>query len=83
MSWWWISGRRWCGPCHLQAEILKKLLVDYGSGTVDVFGVNLGEDAATVSAALRAEPLPYPVLLDPADELTGTARDRRFAEPAW
>ena len=60
----------WCGPCHLQAEILKRLLVDYGSSTVDVFGVNLGEDAATVSAALRAEPLPYPVLLDPADELT-------------
>lgn len=60
----------WCGPCHLQAEILKGLHQDYRGRGIAVYGVNVGEDATTVQNAVRVEPLPYAVLLDPKDELS-------------
>jgi thiol-disulfide isomerase/thioredoxin len=60
----------WCGPCHLQAEILKALHEDYRGRGVEVYGLNVGEDRTTVGNALRVEPLPYTVLLDPKEEVS-------------
>lgn len=61
----------WCGPCHLQAEVLKTLWKEYQPRGVEFFALSMGEDAVTVGAFLEDRPLPYPVLLDPQDELSG------------
>jgi thiol-disulfide isomerase/thioredoxin len=59
----------WCGPCHLQAEILRGMKDDYPAADLEIYGVNVGEDATTVRSALLKNPLPYPILLDTQDQL--------------
>jgi peroxiredoxin len=61
----------WCAPCHLQAEVLKALWKEYQPQGVEFFALSMGEDAITVSEFLKKKPLPYPVLVDPQDELSG------------
>jgi peroxiredoxin len=61
----------WCGPCHLQAEVLKALWKEYQPKGVEFYALSMGEDAITVSEFLKDKPLPYPVLVDPQDELSG------------
>jgi len=60
----------WCGPCHKQADILEDLYADLEGNGVRFLAVNLGEDAETVRSFLEDDPYPYPVLLDPEDQLT-------------
>jgi peroxiredoxin len=61
----------WCGPCHLQAEVLKALWKEYQPKGVEFFALSMGEDATTVGEFLKERPLPYPVLVDPQDEVSG------------
>jgi len=62
----------WCGPCHLQADILAPLYAEYRERGVEFLSVSVGEDAATVRDFIASKPSPFPVLVDPADELTPT-----------
>jgi cytochrome c biogenesis protein CcmG/thiol:disulfide interchange protein DsbE len=54
----------WCGPCHLQAEILEPIYKDYKGRGVQFLAANVGEDMDTVKKFLAKKPFPYPVLLD-------------------
>ena len=60
----------WCGPCHLQHEILKPLYEEYRGRSVVFLGVNVGEDEQTVADFARDRPQPWPVLLDPDSSLS-------------
>jgi thiol-disulfide isomerase/thioredoxin len=60
----------WCGPCHLQHEILEPLYEDYRGRGVVFLGVNINEDEQTVGEFTRDRPQPWPVLLDPEGTLT-------------
>ncbi len=62
----------WCGPCHLQADILAPLYAEYRTRGVEFLSVSVGEDVATVRDFITKSPSPYPVLVDPEDELTPT-----------
>jgi len=62
----------WCGPCHLQADILAPLYAEYRERGVEFLSVSVGEEVATVRDFVAKSPSPYPVLVDPADELTPT-----------
>ncbi len=55
----------WCGPCHLQAEILQPVYKEYKGRGVQFLAANVGEDLDTVKKFLAKKPFPYPVLLDP------------------
>lgn len=55
----------WCGPCHLQAQILEPIYRDYKGRGVQFLAANVGEDLDTVKKFLVKKPFPYPVLLDP------------------
>ncbi|HEX6904726.1 MAG TPA: TlpA disulfide reductase family protein [Thermoanaerobaculia bacterium] len=55
----------WCGPCHLQAEILQPIYKEYKGRGVQFLAANVGEDLDTVKKFLAKKPFPYPVLLDP------------------
>lgn len=60
----------WCVPCHAQADVLEALYGEYRGRGVEFLAVDLGEDEETVRRFVAANPFPYPVLLDPADELS-------------
>ena len=60
----------WCGPCHLQAEILEPIYRDYKGRGVQFLAANVGEEADTVKSFLKNKPFPYPVLLDPEDSIS-------------
>lgn len=55
----------WCGPCHVQAEVLRELYPKVRPQGVEFVGVALGEERALVEEFLARKPLPYPVLFDP------------------
>lgn len=54
----------WCGPCHVQAQIIEPLYRDYQGKGVQFLAANVGEDEATVRSFTKKKPIPYPVLLD-------------------
>ncbi|HEY7216495.1 MAG TPA: TlpA disulfide reductase family protein [Thermoanaerobaculia bacterium] len=59
----------WCGPCHLQAEILEPIYRDFKGRGVQFLAANVGEEPETVKTFLKNKPFPYPVLLDPKDSV--------------
>lgn len=60
----------WCGPCHVQADILKELYPTVRGSGVEFLAVSVGEPEATVRDHVAKSPYPYPVLIDPADEVS-------------
>ena len=60
----------WCIPCHAQADMLEPLYAEYRGRGVEFLAIDLGEDEETVRRFVAANPFPYPVLIDPADELS-------------
>jgi thiol-disulfide isomerase/thioredoxin len=60
----------WCGPCHLQADILAPLYAEYRARGVEFLSVSVGEEANTVRDFVAHTPSPYPVLIDPEDKLS-------------
>jgi thiol-disulfide isomerase/thioredoxin len=59
----------WCGPCHLQAKILEPIYRDLKGRGVQFLAVNVGEEPETVKSFLKNRPFPYPVLMDPTDQV--------------
>lgn len=59
----------WCGPCHKQADEIERVHGEYSEDDVRFFAVDLGEDEETVRAFVEDNPYPYPVLLDPEEDL--------------
>jgi thiol-disulfide isomerase/thioredoxin len=62
----------WCGPCHLQAQILEPIYRDFKGRGVQFLAANVGEEPDTVKGFLKTRPFPYPVLLDPDDSVAST-----------
>ncbi len=61
----------WCVPCRAQAAILEDLHKEFaGRDDVQFLAVDVAEERDTVEAFLSKNPLPYPVLLDPDDEVS-------------
>lgn len=60
----------WCLPCHAQADVLEPLYAEYRDRGVEFLAVDLGEDEETVRRFVAEDPFPYPVLIDPDDELS-------------
>ncbi len=60
----------WCMPCRAQAQILEDLHPTWSKRGVQFLAVDVAEEPATVASFVRSNPFPYPVLLDPGDELS-------------
>jgi peroxiredoxin len=60
----------WCGPCHLQADILKQVYPGAATRGVEFIAISTGEDAATVRDFVARKPFPYAVLVDPEEILS-------------
>jgi cytochrome c biogenesis protein CcmG, thiol:disulfide interchange protein DsbE len=61
----------WCGPCYLQADILHRLQAQYPKADVQFLAIDVGEDEKTVRAFVAKRPIPYPVLLDEQERVSG------------
>jgi len=60
----------WCGPCYFQAEILHALYPKVADRGVEFVAVSVGEPEEVVREYVEEKPYPYPVLVDPEDELS-------------
>jgi len=61
----------WCGPCHLQADVLKALYPEARARGAEFVGIATGEPPDVVREFLARRPLPYPIALDPESRLEG------------
>ena len=61
----------WCGPCHLQAEILAQIYPEAAKRGIEFVAVSTGEDASTVRDFVARKPFLYAVLVDPEDLMGG------------
>lgn len=61
----------WCGPCHLQAEILAEIYPDAAKRGIEFVAVSSGEEASIVRDFVSRKPFPYAVLVDPDEVLAG------------
>ncbi|HEV8241043.1 MAG TPA: TlpA disulfide reductase family protein [Thermoanaerobaculia bacterium] len=68
----------WCGPCFLQADILHRLHELYPQADVQFLAIDVGEDEKTVRAFTAKRPIPYPVLLDEEEKVSGDLRVAGF-----
>jgi thiol-disulfide isomerase/thioredoxin len=59
----------WCGPCHLQAEILERLYREFRGGGTEFLAISLGEQQDIVAEFIADSPYAFPVVLDPEEEL--------------
>lgn len=64
----------WCGPCHLQAEILHEMYPEHRGGDVEFVAISVGEPEQIVREFLEEKPYPYPVLVDPEDSMSTRLR---------
>jgi peroxiredoxin len=60
----------WCGPCHLQSDILRELYPALQAKGVEIVGIATGEEPATVRDFAAKRPFPWPVLLDPEEKVS-------------
>lgn len=60
----------WCGPCHIQADILERGVVPtWKPRGVEFVGVNVGESAAVVRQWMLEHPASYTIALDEQEEV--------------
>ncbi len=64
----------WCGPCHLQADILRELYPEAAKKGVVFVAVSTGEEIGVVRDFVARRPFPYAVFVDP-EETIGTVLD--------
>jgi thiol-disulfide isomerase/thioredoxin len=64
----------WCGPCHIQAEILHEMYPDHRGADVEFVAISVGEPEEIVREFLAEKPYPYPVLVDPEDSMSARLR---------
>lgn len=60
----------WCTPCRAQASILEDLHAEWGDRGVQFLAVDVAEERQVVEEFVAESPFPYPVLLDPSDEIS-------------
>ena len=64
----WAS---WCGPCRQSAPAMEAIYLELSEGypSLQVIGVNVGEDRETARRAAAELGITYPVVLDPQNKV--------------
>ena len=60
----------WCGPCHLQADLLREAQPKLEAAGAEIVGIATGEEAEVVRDFAAKRPFPWRVLLDPEEKLS-------------
>jgi peroxiredoxin len=60
----------WCGPCQQEMPLLDQMYRKYKPAGFTLIGVNVDKDAPPVRQLLDRKPVGFPVLLDPASQVS-------------
>jgi len=60
----------WCGPCQQEMPLLDQMYKKYKPAGFTLIGVNVDKDAPPVRQLLERKPVSFPVLLDPASQVS-------------
>src|SRR5476649_2856562 len=60
----------WCGPCQQEMPLLDQMYKKYKPAGFTLIGVNVDKDAPPVKLLLERKPVTFPVLLDPASQVS-------------
>jgi peroxiredoxin len=60
----------WCGPCRKEMPLLEQLQKKYASLGFTMLGINVEEDTTQMETFLGDVPVTFPVLLDPANQVS-------------
>ena len=60
----------WCGPCQQEMPLLDAMYKKYKPAGFTLIGVNVDKDAPPVKELLARKPVSFPVLLDPANQVS-------------
>jgi peroxiredoxin len=60
----------WCGPCQQEMPLLDQMYKKYKPAGFTLIGVNVDKDAPPVKELMARKPVSFPVLLDPANQVS-------------
>src|ERR1700683_3707906 len=60
----------WCGPCQQEMPLLDQMYKKYKPAGCTLIGVNVDKEAPAVKELLTRKPVSFPVLLDPANQVS-------------
>jgi peroxiredoxin len=60
----------WCGPCQQEMPLLDQMYKKYKPAGFTLIGVSVDKDAAPVRDLMARKPVSFPVLLDPANQVS-------------
>jgi peroxiredoxin len=60
----------WCGPCQQEMPLLDQMYKKYRPAGFTLLGVNVDKEAPAVRELLARKPVSFPVLLDPANQVS-------------
>ena len=60
----------WCGPCQQEMPLLDQMYKKYKPAGFTLIGVNVDKEGAAVKELLARKPVSFPVLLDPANQVS-------------
>ena len=60
----------WCGPCRQEMPVLDQMYKKYKPAGFTLIGVSIDKEAPAVKELLARKPVSYPVLLDPANQVS-------------
>src|SRR6201996_4151162 len=63
-------GATWCAPCQQEMPLLDQMYKKYKPAGFTLIGVNVDKEAPPVKALLDRKPVSFPVLLDPANQVS-------------
>jgi peroxiredoxin len=68
----------WCPPCRAEMPLFSDLYLEYEADGLMILAVDVGESYSLAAEFNREQNLPFPVLLDPAEDLADTLQIRAF-----
>ena len=60
----------WCGPCQQEMPLLDQMYKKFKPAGFTLLGVNVDKEAPPVRELLARKPVSFPVLLDPANQVS-------------
>jgi len=60
----------WCGPCQQEMPLLDQMYKKYKPAGFTLIGVSVDKDVAPVKDLMARKPVSFPVLLDPANQVS-------------
>jgi len=72
----------WCGPCQQEMPLLDQMYKKYKPAGFTLIGVNVDKQESPVKELLARKPVSFPILLDPANQVSPPLASPSATSPA-